>query len=84
MVQALRNALVHESLRLSIEFGLQWRFLSFSLKYFSRYSSSVLRNRVVFSMGILLLFIEEKMLTINNGLRGLIPTFLLNKLAKCP
>ena len=32
---------------------------------------------VVLSRGILLLFIEEKMLTINNGLRGLIPTFFL-------
>ena len=39
---------------------------------------------VVFSVGNLLLFIGEKMLTINNGLRGLIPTFFLNRLVNCP
>ena len=79
MVQALRNALVHESLRLSIEFELQWRSLRFRLKVLL-IQNSFSHLHVVFSVNILPIFIGAKVLTCNSGLMGLIPTVLMHKL----
>ena len=74
----LKNALVHESLRLSFELVLQWRFLRF-------FSQDIASTMVFLSLARshfgehLPLFIGENVLTLNSQLIGLIPILFMSK-----